>query len=150
MAMWFSDSMRNVYEKAIQKAIEYLEEGQSEPKFKALSINMKEHTNDINDEIISEIRRSRFMVCDLTGYRGGVYWEAGFARGLGLDVFYTCRKDWVKAQETKCKDHEGNEMNIVREGIHFDLEHMNRIEWDLSNLEKLRDDLTKRIKAAFV
>jgi len=25
------------------------------------------------------------MVCDLTGYRGGFYFEAGFAYGLGLE-----------------------------------------------------------------
>ena len=33
----------------------------------------------IPSEIISEIKRSKFMIADLTGYRGGVYYEAGFA-----------------------------------------------------------------------
>jgi nucleoside 2-deoxyribosyltransferase len=61
-------------------------------------IDNVEHVNDINDEIIGQIRRSRFVVCDLTGYRGGVYFEAGFAYGLGLDVIYTCRKDWTKEE----------------------------------------------------
>ena len=79
-----------------KQAIEYVEEGQSEPTYRAIKIDTHEHINDINDEIIAQIRRSRFMVCDLTGYRGGVYFEAGFAYGLGLDVIYTCRKDWSK------------------------------------------------------
>ena len=44
------------------------------------------------------------MVCDLTGYRGGVYFEAGFASGLGLPVIYTCRKDWAKNQKLADKN----------------------------------------------
>jgi nucleoside 2-deoxyribosyltransferase len=78
----------------VSAAIEYVEEGASEPKYRALKIDDWEHTNDINDELIAQIRRSKFMVCDFTGYRGGVYFEAGFAYGLGMEVIYTCRKDW--------------------------------------------------------
>lgn len=51
----------------------------------------------IDDEIIAEIRRSRFVVADFThdkekGVRGSVFYEAGFASGLGLEVIYSCRK----------------------------------------------------------
>ena len=81
--------------------LEYIEQGETEPKFTAVKIDGVEHINDINDEIIAQIRRSRFMVCGLTGYRGGVYFEAGFAYGLGLDVIYTCRKDWSKEEILK-------------------------------------------------
>lgn len=93
------------------------------------------------------------MVCDLTGYRGGVYWEAGFAYGLGREVIYTCREDWVKPQISKYKDSEGKEIEIIRQGIHFDLEHRNRIEWKddtPEDLEDFKDKLTKRIKAVIV
>jgi len=150
VAMWLEDEMLTVYEIAIKPAIEYKEEGQKESRFKALIIGEKEHTNDINDEIISEIRRSRFMVCDLTGYRGGVYWEAGFAYGLGLEVIYTCREDWIKKIKKEIKNESGKIHPIIQQGIHFDLEHRNRIEWkndtkdDLSKFEK---DLRDRIKA---
>jgi len=51
------------------------------------------------------------MVCDLTGYRGGIYFEAGFAYGLGLDVIYTCREDWCK--EEILKDKNGEEVTIL-------------------------------------
>src|SRR5712672_2679134 len=34
------------------------------------------------DEIISQIRRSKFLIADFTGRRGGVYFEAGLAMGL--------------------------------------------------------------------
>ena len=33
---------------------------------------------------MAEIRRSRFVVADYTGQVNGVYFEAGFALGLGL------------------------------------------------------------------
>jgi hypothetical protein len=69
VAMWFTPEMHDeVYLKAIKPAIEYVEEGEVEPKFKAVKIDGVEQINDINDEIIAQIRRSRFMVCDLTGY----------------------------------------------------------------------------------
>ena len=41
-----------------------------------------------------QIRKSKFLIADFTGQRGGVYYEAGFAYGLGLPVIWTCRKDW--------------------------------------------------------
>lgn len=150
VAMWLSPEMNKVYEDSIQPAIEYIEEGEAEPRFRALRIDNKEHTNDINDEIISEIRRSRFMVCDLTGYRGGVYFEAGFAYGLGLEVIYTCREDWLNKQFKKIKDTEGKTLEIVQEGIHFDLEHRNRISWTEDDLSDFRKKLTNCIKAVIV
>lgn len=156
VAMWFASEMNNVYETAIKKAIEFREEGESVPRFEAVKIDNVEHVNDINDEIIGQIRRSRFMVCDLTGYRGGVYFEAGFAYGLGLDVIYTCRKDWTKEETLKNEagqevtflyDGKGNQIPIKKEGVHFDLAHRNRIEWSPDNLEDFKVRLENRIKA---
>lgn len=122
--------MTNIYQKVIKPSIEF------EDKFTALRIDRKEHCNDINDEMIAEIRRSRFMVADLTGYRGGVYFEAGFAYGLGIPVIYTCHNKWLK----------GNiEKNI--EPVHFDLNHRNIIVWDENNLDEFKEKLTNRIRA---
>ena len=99
------------------------------------------------------------MVCDLTGYRGGVYWEAGFAYGLGLEVIFTCRKDWIKATPLKDQegkvikkllDNNGNKIEIKKDGIHFDLEHRNRIDWEKTDLKGFEDKLTKRIKAVII
>ncbi len=150
VAMWLISEMNNVFDKAIKPAIEYFEDGATEPRFTALKIDNKEHTNDINDEIISEIRRSRFMVCDLTGYRGGVYWEAGFAYGLGLKVIYTCREDWLKTQELDLYDKEGKKAEIKQEGIHFDLEHRSRIPWNEDDLDGFKQKLTNKIKAVII
>ncbi len=120
VAMWFSSEMESAYFDAIQPAI-------AETGHNPLRIDKKEHANKIDDEIIAEIRKSKFLVADLTGDRGGVYYEAGFAYGLGLPVIYTCRQDWFD------------------KGIHFDLRQYNTIVW--SDLVSLREQLRKRIEA---
>lgn len=159
VAMWFADEMDGAYEKAIKPAIEFREVGAAEPRFKALKISDKEHLNDINDEIIAQIRRSRFMVCDLTGYRGGVYFEAGFAYGLSIDVIYTCRRDWTKEETLRdpdgkevktLRDSKGQNISVQKEGVHFDLAHRNRIEWDPDKLEEFRTKLENRIRATIL
>lgn len=156
VAMWFADEVKKAYDNAIKPAIEYKEPGETEPRFKAVKIDNVEHVNDINDEIIAQIRRSRFMVCDLTGYRGGVYFEAGFAYGLGIPVIYTCRDDWTNAETLvdengkeirELYDKSGNQIRVGKEGVHFDLAHRNRIQWNPDDLDDFRTKLENRIKA---
>ncbi len=122
-AMWFDDSMENVWREGIKRGVE-------DAGYEALRIDRKEYADKIDDEIIAEIRRSRFVVADFThgddGARGGVYYEAGFARGLGIRVFFTCRKD-------------------VIEKVHFDTRQYNHIVWETP--EELRRNLAKRIAA---
>ena len=90
VAMWFDDSMDEVWENGLRPAI-------NDTGYEAVRIDQKEHLNKIDDEIIAEIRRSRFLIADFTqgetGARGGVYYEAGFAHGLNIPVIFTCRKD---------------------------------------------------------
>jgi nucleoside 2-deoxyribosyltransferase len=50
------------------------------------------HNDDINFAILAEIRRAQFIVADITGARGGVYFEAGFAKALGRDAFQLPRR----------------------------------------------------------
>lgn len=90
VAMWFDPSMDTVYTEGIKPAIRGA-------GYEPLRIDGVEHINRIDDEIIREIRRSRFVVADFTsgsdGARGSVYYEAGFAHGLGIPVIPTCRRD---------------------------------------------------------
>ena len=87
VAMWFADEMNNAYENGIRPAIK-------KAGYKPLRIDLKHDVKKIDDEIFAEIRRSRFLVADMTqgddGARGGVYFEAGLASGLELPVLYTC------------------------------------------------------------
>jgi hypothetical protein len=88
VAMWFSELTDSAYFKGIAPAL-------SATGYKPIRIDKKEHNNKIDDEIIAEIRRSRFLIADFTceakNVRGGVYYEAGFAQGLGIPVIWTCR-----------------------------------------------------------
>jgi nucleoside 2-deoxyribosyltransferase len=46
----------------------------------------------IDDRVIAEIRRAKFVVVDVTGNRSAVYYEAGFAEGLDTPVIWTCQE----------------------------------------------------------
>ena len=120
MAMWFDPSMDQVWEEGFEPGIR-------EAGYEPMRIDQKQHVNKIDDEVRAEIRKARFVVADLTGDRGGVYYEAGFAHGLGIRVIFTRRKDSGKT--------------------HFDLRQYNCIFWQHSNLKKLQEDLTNRITA---
>ncbi len=56
-------------------------------------VDKKEHAEKVDDLIMAEIRRSKFLVADFSGQRGGVYFEAGFAHGLGRPVIWMCREE---------------------------------------------------------
>jgi len=131
VAMWFSPTMDAAYRDGFETAI--VDNG-----YRALRIDQKEHINKIDDEIIAEIRRSRFVVADFTCElveqgdqssaipRGGVYFEAGFAQGLGIPVIWTVRED--------CIEH-----------VHFDTRQYAHIVW--SDPADLRAKLRNRIGA---
>jgi hypothetical protein len=88
VAMWFNELTVEAYTGGIAPAL-------SGTGYKAIRIDKKEHNNKIDDEILAEIRRSRFLIADFTcetkNVRGGVYYEAGFAQGLGIPVIWTCK-----------------------------------------------------------
>ena len=94
--------------------------------FVPMVIDTKEHNNQILPEILFEIRKSRFVVADLTYQRGGVYYEAGYAEGLNIPVIALCRDDDFK-------------------NVHFDLQQKNTIRWKTP--EDIFDRLKKRIEA---
>jgi len=86
IAMWFDEkgSMDAVRD-SIKQAVE-------EAGYIPIIIDEKEHNNQIVPEILYEIQNSKFVIADLCGHRNGVYYEAGYAKGLGKEVILTCRK----------------------------------------------------------
>lgn len=142
VAMWFNSeedldnfcyNMDKVYSESIKPAIE---NNQRPQRLKSVKIDNIHHNDDVVDRIIAEIHRSKFVVVDLTGYRGGVYYEAGFAEGLGLPVIYTCNREWLKGNHEK---------NIP--SVPFDTSHKNILAWDYDKLEEFKTKLTDRINA---
>ena len=125
VAMWFDPSMDEAYEMGIRPAVE-------SSGYKPLRIDRKEDLLDkIDDAIIAEIRRSRFIVADFThgddGARGGVYYEAGFAQGLGIPVIFLCRREGL-------------------DELHFDTRQFSHIDW--TTPDELRERLKNRILAS--
>ena len=121
VAMWFAEEMRAIYDEAIAPAI--MKAGYTPHR-----VDLREHNDKIDDEIISQIRRSKFLVADFTGHRGGVYYEAGFAKGLGLEVFWLCSEDDL-------------------ENLHFDIRQYNCITWSRRDLDELSNRLALRIES---
>ncbi len=136
VAMWFNLAMDDAYKFGLQVGIK-------NAGYQALRIDTVEHNNKIDDQIIAEIRRSRFVVADFTCElasiktsngsdrndaiaRGGVYYEAGFAQGLGIPVIWTCREDCINF-------------------AHFDTRQFNHITWKTP--AELATKLTNRICA---
>lgn len=117
VAMSFADG-RQAYRTSIETAIR-------SANYEPVLINTQHMDSDktINDRIIAEIRACKFCVADFTDQRNGVYFEAGFALGLGKPVIYVCEKS----------DFEANS--------HFDLKPFQHI------LYSSADDLGKQLKA---
>ncbi len=123
VAMWFNEEVNSIYDEAIEPAIR-------ECGYIPRRIDRADFNGKIDDEIIAEIRKSKFVIADFTSKsnepRVGVYYEAGFAQGLGLQVIWTARNDMF-------------------EYLHFDTRQYNHIGWE--NAEDLKPKLLHRILA---
>ncbi len=119
VAMSFQEDLNNAWTNGFDPGIRMA-------GFRPFRIDNKDYVGGITDEIMAEIRQSRFVVADYTGQKNGVYFEAGFALGLGLTVIPTCRADEV-----------GN--------LHFDIKHLNTLLWKTP--AELATALDKRVRA---
>ena len=128
IAMWFSSEMDAVYKECIVPAC--IEAG-----YKPIRVDDEQFNGDITDKIIASIRTTHFTIADLTGYRGGVYYEAGFAKGLGKEVILTCRADWFDGDPKENKR------------VHFDVNHLSIIQWEESDKASFKQNLKDRIVA---
>jgi hypothetical protein len=121
VAMWFDDSMNEIFEKGILPLGDKNETG-----FKMVLIKQKHFNDKICDHILAEIKQSRFVIADCTGLRHAVLFEAGYAMGLGLPVIFTCK--------------EGTDIKKC-----FDTDHYNHIVW--KDADDLKNQLRDRILA---
>jgi hypothetical protein len=126
VAMWFgketdeSDSeqlMSDLYNQGIRPAIE-------DAGYKATRVDLEQFNDYIMDEVLALVRAAPFVVADFTHHRNGVYYEAGFAKGLGTPVICCCRSSELK-------------------DAHFDTKQLNHLRWDKP--EDLRKILCDRI-----
>jgi hypothetical protein len=120
VAMSFDKTMDAAYETGIVPSVE------TDCQFTVVRIDRVHHNDVITDKIIASIRSAQFVVADFTLQRAGVYYEAGFALGLGRPVVWTCRED-------------------DRDKLHFDTRQFNHVIW--TTPDDLRTQLTDRIRA---
>lgn len=121
VAMSFHDDFSELYSMGIAPGI-------TEAGFEPLRMDRKEHNNRIDDEIVASIRSSRFLVADFSVDRGGIYFEAGYALGLGLPVIWLVRESEIDT-------------------IHFDNRQYNFIRWKPDDYVGLQGALKNRIEA---
>lgn len=119
VAMWFDGELRPAWEGGFEPAL--IATG-----YDPIRVDLIQHNNKIDDVIIAEIRRSGLLIADFTGHRGGVYFEAGFAMGLGIPVIWTCKKTDI-------------------DDLHFDTRQYNHIDW--TTPDDLKERLQNRIAA---
>lgn len=104
VAMSFAHELKAAWENGIKAAV-------TRAGFRPYRVDAEPHIERIDTKIITEIRNSRFLVADVTLQRPGVYFEAGYALGLGLPVFWCVRNDDLK-------------------NVHFDTRQYNHIVWE--------------------
>lgn len=121
VAMWFDESMDRPFRDGFARAIE---DCGLEPR----RIDRIDFAGKICDRILAEIRAAEIVVADVTGFRSGVFFEAGFALGLEKSVIFTCRQD----EFAKLPDH-------------FDTRQYPHIGWN--DPADLRSKLSDRIRA---
>ena len=121
VASWLDEQMDEPYRNGIEPAIRAC--GYTPVWMKDIPEN-----KGITDRILSEIRRAEFIVADFTDQRQSVYFEAGFARGLGREIIWCCRDTDVK-------------------NLHFDTRHWGHVAWkDSADLqEKLEASIRANI-----
>lgn len=128
VAMRFQDDMKNMLKNAIKPAC-------SDCGFDAYTVDEMEHNNNINDEIVVGLKTSRFVIADFTYNNNGVYFEAGYAEGKGIEVIRTCNKKYYE-------DHKNDSDPEHR--LHFDVNHYNFIFWE--NEADFKKKLVDRIR----
>jgi hypothetical protein len=121
VAMWFDPSMNDPYEKGIAAAAR---DCGLDPR----RVDKIDFGEKICDRIVAEIRTAEVVIADFTGFRSGVFYEAGYAQALGKVVVLTCRQD-----------------QLPELAKHFDTRQFPHLPW--SDPADLRTKLADRIRA---
>lgn len=119
VAMQFNSDLQSAYLEGIEPALRGT-------GYQPVRVDLIQHNDRIDDRIIAEIRKCGLLVADFTGQKQNVYFEAGFALGLGRNVIWTCRRGEVTR-------------------LHFDTRQYNHVLWD--EPADLRENLQARIEA---
>jgi len=111
----------------LEKTYQIIKEECQKYDINAIRIDEVESSGIINEEVLQHINDSEYIIVDLTNERPNVYYELGYAHGLGKRL--------------------ENIILVAKKGtaLHFDIRNMRTIFY--RNHEKLRKKLNKRLKA---
>ena len=126
IAMWMDPSMDELKD-SIKTAVE-------NAGYQPRRIDDIKHDEKIDDRILSEIEKSKFIVCDITASdkekpRASVFFEAGYAKGKGIPVVWSCDKTMEDMQKNA-----------------FDTRQYHFVFWDKNNMSEFEKELQDEIE----
>lgn len=102
---------------------------------KTVRIDREEPEGFITEAILSSIRRSVFVLADLTLERPNCYFEAGYAKGAFRRVVFTCREDH------NIHSHVHGDLRV-----HFDVDTFRITWWNTEHLDRAAVELEERFR----
>jgi hypothetical protein len=114
----------DVADPSLEDLLETIKSAAEQCGIQATRIDEEQSNEKITDRILEAIKKARFVIVDLTKERPNVFFEAGYAHGIGKIPIY-----------------------IAREGttFHFDVKDYPIITF--KNMTKLKEELVKRLNA---
>lgn len=128
VVMAFHRELNAFYEQAVVVAAERV-------GLRAVRIDRVEPEGFITEAILSAIRRSIFVLADLTYERPNCYFEAGYAKGAFRRVVFTCRED-----------HDIRSGTHGAQRVHFDVDTFLITWWNPASLDRAASELEDRFR----
>jgi len=121
LAYKFEDNIRDFFN-------ELSDDIRSKLEYEPIVVNQSttSHDEKIGDKIIGELKSCRFLIADLSYHSNNVYYEIGYAMGMGIPAILTCKKEFM-------------------DNLAFDISQYPVFEW--SNENELKEKVIDRIKA---
>ena len=96
--MCFDDERNRLYNDVLTPVVQAA-------NYSIVKVNDQEYEGPIIGKIVDDITDSIILIADLTGNRGGVYYEAGIAKGLQLcnhpfRMILTCEKSFFDEKKS--------------------------------------------------
>ncbi len=88
--------------------------------YKPIRVDMSEPYRTITELMIREITEAAAIFADLTYARQSVYFEVGYAQGLGIPLILSCRKDHMNGKKDEQR-------------VHFDLQQYKISYWTIGD-----------------
>ena len=142
VAMWFHDDLDPIYDDGIAPALRSI-------GYEPVCVKKMHHGERIDAKIEELIKDSSLLVAELTGSRGGVYYEAGLARGWEIPVVWCCNKGYtphLPEEGSFAPDMSASPScapTSWTKQVHFDTKHFQILRW--TDADDLRRQLIEHI-----